>query len=290
MLDINLNLYKTFYVVAKTGRVTKASEKLHVTPPSVSTNISKLENLLNAQLFNRNNDGVTLTNAGNELFGHVDNALTTLGIGEKLVLQNNDLHTGKLTIGCPSHLTHFFLMHYIVDARKDYPDLQISFINGANSEDMLKLLEDHKIDFIIDTSDVYKEEHFTIEELKEVDNIFISKFPLKINDLKELQDLKYILNFNYTITTKRLIETLAKYDILIHPSIESDITEIRIEAVKKDLGIGYVMRQTVQEELEKNEIYEVQLPIKLPKSKINLIYIKGQLTKASKQFIKQYLK
>ena len=32
------------------------------------------------------------------------------------------------------------------------------------------------------------------------------------------------------------------------------------------------------------------MPIKLPVSKINLIYLKEQLNKADKQFIKEYLK
>ena len=50
------------------------------------------------------------------------------------------------------------------------------------------------------------------------------------------------------------------------------------------------MKEAVKNELENKELYEVELPIELPKSKINLIYIKEQLTQADRKFIKEYLK
>ena len=50
------------------------------------------------------------------------------------------------------------------------------------------------------------------------------------------------------------------------------------------------MKEAVKNELENKELYEVKLPIELPISKINLIYIKEQLTQSDKKFIKNYLK
>ena len=41
---------------------------------------------------------------------------------------------------------------------------------------------------------------------------------------------------------------------------------------------------------DSNELYEVKLPIKLPSSSVNLLYLKGQLTSIDKRFIKDYLK
>ena len=42
--------------------------------------------------------------------------------------------------------------------------------------------------------------------------------------------------------------------------------------------------------LPNKELYEVELPIKLPNIKLNLIYLSGELTKIDKKFIKEYLK
>ena len=42
MLDVNLNLYKTFYEVARTKSLTVASDNLFITPPAVSKKIKPI--------------------------------------------------------------------------------------------------------------------------------------------------------------------------------------------------------------------------------------------------------
>ena len=124
----------------------------------------------------------------------------------------------------------------------------------------------------------------------EVENIFVSKKPTKINDIKEITNFKLVLGGEYTHTTQELINTLKEHGVSIKPNVEMDITELRISAAKKGIGISYVMKESVKEALKNKEVYEVKMPIKLPISKINLIYLKEQLNKADKQFIKDYLK
>ena len=89
---------------------------------------------------------------------------------------------------------------------------------------------------------------------------------------------------------KKLKNILKQHDIEIEANMQYDITELRVNAAKRGLGISYVMKETVKEELNNKELYEVELPIELPVSKINLIYIKEQLTQSDKKFIKNYLK
>ena len=65
---------------------------------------------------------------------------------------------------------------------------------------------------------------------------------------------------------------------------------MRIEETKQGLGIGYVMKEAAEEELKKEEVYEVDLPIELPEIKIHLVYVEKYLTNVDKIFIKKYLK
>ena len=291
MLDMNLNLYKIFYIVAKSKSFSDASNKFGISTTAISKNIIQLEDLLNTKLFYRESNGVQLTGAGNELFEYVDKGLVSLELGEKIILQKNDLSTGEIIVGCPSHISTFYLMENIERAKKDNPNLKIRLISGANANELLKLLEDHKIDFAIDSTQIdIPYNNIEVEELKVIENIFIAKEPLKINNLKELEELKYILPFEYTSTARKLINSLKQYDVSIESYMEIDITELRINAVKRELGIGYVIKEAVKRELENKEVYEVELPIELPSSKINLMYMKEQLTKADKKFIKTYLK
>ena len=50
------------------------------------------------------------------------------------------------------------------------------------------------------------------------------------------------------------------------------------------------MKDAVKKEIESKELYEVNLPIELPISNVNLYYVIEHLTKADKIFIKNYLK
>ena len=74
-MNTNLELYKAFYYVAKNKNITQASNELMVSQPAVSKSIKVLERDLNVVLFNRNKDGVSLTNAGELLFNKINKAM-----------------------------------------------------------------------------------------------------------------------------------------------------------------------------------------------------------------------
>ena len=99
-----------------------------------------------------------------------------------------------------------------------------------------------------------------------------------------------ILNLENTKATQQLKRNTEKSNISIHADMMCDATEIRVEAVKRNMGIAYVIKEAVKKELNNKELYEVELPIKLPNIKLNLIYLSGELTKIDKKFIKEYLK
>lgn len=67
MLSINFNKLYYFYVVAKEGSVKAASQKIHLTQPTISTQIRQLEDSLNVQLFIRKHRKLELTQEGKKL-------------------------------------------------------------------------------------------------------------------------------------------------------------------------------------------------------------------------------
>ena len=129
-----------------------------------------------------------------------------------------------------------------------------------------------------------------VQELLTINNIFVSKAPLKISNIRELENLNCILNLETTKTTQQLKEVLEKENVSIHADMMCDATEIRVEAVKRNMGIAYVIKEAVKKELNSKELYEVELPMVLPSIKLNLVYLSGELTKIDKKFIKEYLK
>lgn len=287
MSNINLNLYKIFCKVAQSKSYSEAAEKLGLSVGNISTQINNLEEQLNLKLFNRESKGVTLTENGQELYNIVNKSISNFDFAEKLAMSKNNMQSGCIKIACPSHFTNYYLMQKIELVKKDYPDFNIEIICEADANKMLDLLQNHKIDFAITDANINNNNtiEVEIEELLAIDNIFVSKTPLKISDIKELEDLNCILNLENTNSTQQLKELLK-----IHSDIKCDATEIRVEAVKKNMGIAYVIKDSVKNELSNKELYEVEMPIKLPILKLNLIYLKDELTKIDKKFIKEYLK
>lgn len=291
MSNINSNWNEIFYTVAITKTFTKASEVLGMKKSTVSRNIDLLEDELNTTLFYRDNKGVSLTSDGKVYFEYVEKGLSFYKAGEKLVRARNDIETGEITIGALSHISHFYLMDKIKKLREDYPHLSINVVTGATGSDLMRLLENHKIDFALDTTTMdIKNKDIVKEELENIQNIFISNKPLEIKKLKDLENMNVILGLENTTTSQELFELLKRYDVIIKPKVRIDITELKIDATKMGMGISYVMRDSAKKELDNGELYEVKIPIELPSSSLNLLYLKGQLTNIDNKFIKEYLK
>ena len=219
MSNINYNLYRIFCAVANSKSYAEAGEKLGFTSANISTQIKNLEKQLDVKLFNRENDGVKLTEEGKQLFEIVNKSISSFDFAEKVIKEKNDLANGTVNIGCQSHLTNYYLMEYIKAAKNDYPNLNVELTCGAVPNEMFEMLKNHKLDFVITDVIPTETDGIVIEELKKVSNIFVAKEPLKIEDVKELEDLRYILNFDNTNSTKNLFKVLKEHKIKIKPYI-----------------------------------------------------------------------
>ena len=290
MLDINMNLYKVFYIVAQYKSYSDASDKMMLSKSAISNYIKKLEEQLNTKLFYRENSGVRLTKEGEELFKYVEKSMELIENGEKNLLQKSNLETGEISVAALSHIAEFYLMPRIEKIKKEHKALNIKLVTASTGEELLRLLENHKVDFILDSTKLdINNSQIVNEKVKDIENIFISKDPIQIKKLKDLEKYDFILGLEYTSTSKRLVRKLKENGVHINSTLEIDITELKISAVKRNLGIGYVMKDSVQKELNNKELYEVKVPMELPKSELRLRYLNGQLGKLDKKFIKDYL-
>ena len=64
MTDLNYHHLRYFWAVAHEGKLTKAAERLNVSQSALSVQVKKLEEQLDAPLFEREGRGLKLTEAG----------------------------------------------------------------------------------------------------------------------------------------------------------------------------------------------------------------------------------
>ncbi len=81
MATLNFKHLRYFWVVAKAGGIARASERLHLTPQTISGQISQFEELLGYKLFARVGRRLELTDAGRLAFSYADEIFT---LGDEL--------------------------------------------------------------------------------------------------------------------------------------------------------------------------------------------------------------
>ena len=291
MSNTNLNFYKIFCVVAETKNYAEAGEKLCLTESTISSHIKKLEEYLGMTLFYREREGLVLTAEGKKLYNDINEKIKDIEFAEDSLIQDNDISKSRIIIGCPTHISIAYLAEKITHIKNDYPDIKIDIRGAENYSGLIQLLQKHEVDLVIlDVVPPEAKNEIKVKTLKRYDNILISKEPLEITNLKDLENHKYILNYENSVSTKELFDILKHHNVTIEAHIQSDTTELRIEETKQGQGIAYVMKDAASEALKNKEIYEVKLPIELPEMKINLVYIERYLTKIDRIFIKKYLK
>jgi LysR family transcriptional activator of nhaA len=80
--SLNYHHLQVFWTAAREGGVTRASEKLHVSQPTVTTQIRALELALGTKLFRRSGRRLTLTDSGRAAYRYADEIV---GLGRDLL-------------------------------------------------------------------------------------------------------------------------------------------------------------------------------------------------------------
>ena len=94
-MNIDLELYRVFYTVAKNKHMTKASEELHISQPAISQSIKKLEAQLGGTLFIRSNKGMELTSEGKMFYNYIKSALELINNAENELKRLEDLQNAR---------------------------------------------------------------------------------------------------------------------------------------------------------------------------------------------------
>lgn len=289
-MNINLELYRIFYKVAKNKHMTKASEELHISQPSISQSIKKLEDELGGTLFLRSNKGMELTSEGKMFFEYVKGALELINNAENEFTSFKDLSKGEIKIGVSTTLTKLILLEPLKKFHLDYPNINISITNDLTSN-LVNDLKLGKLDFIIFNESNIKESNLELLKLKESKQGFMYNPAFYKDDITSFKDLnKYPLILQKTQSNSRkLLDYISlNNNAILKPKMEVVSQDLITEFVNIGLGIGFVIIDLANKKFD--NLKELHINKKIPNINIYLATNKSiSLTFASKTFIK-YLK
>ncbi|MEJ2009364.1 MAG: transcriptional activator NhaR [Acidobacteriota bacterium] len=113
---INYHHLFYFWTVARTGSIAKASEELLLSPPTISSQLSRLEDQLGEKLFVRSGRRLVLTEAGNITFRYAEEIFS---LGRELTNTLRGRPTGhplRLRVGVADPLPKWIAYHLISPA------------------------------------------------------------------------------------------------------------------------------------------------------------------------------
>lgn len=96
---VNLEWYRTFKAIYKTGTLTGAAQELFISQPGVSLHLSSLENYTGYKLFDRKGRRMAPTERGKVLYNFITEALTKLEEAEKNFQRSTEKHTPTISVG-----------------------------------------------------------------------------------------------------------------------------------------------------------------------------------------------
>lgn len=282
--NLNLNLYRVFYTVAKTKSFSESSRTLHISQPAISKHIQNLEYELDTLLFYRTNRGIELTPEAKKLLVYVEKAYNYLSLGERELQEDKELTQGKLYIGISTYLSIYYLNDKIKKYMQEHPNITVN-MSSHDDTHLLELLNQHTLDLLIIPGEYKESKDLKVTKLFDVDYCFAyqkDKYNIKTTTLEELFKNNPILLPSKTSKTRIPLENiLNKYNIISTPIMELETPTMISTYIKEGLGIGYIPTKiALQEGLEIINIKE-----ELPKTPINLIYNEETLTNSSKTFI-----
>jgi len=280
-MEIDIELYKTFYFVAKYKSITKAAEMLYISQPAVTMSIKKLEEQLEMTLFTRTKRGVILTNEGKVLYEYVKQAMESLKIGENRINNLKKLDTGNIRIGIGTTLTKYFLMKYLDKFHKLYPKININ-IDTSMTVDILKKLENGLVDIAIITTDKLDYKDFNIAYSRNIQDIFVASKEYydiigKKTSLDNLNNYPLLLQSPNTSTRNFLDNFSLKHGIRLNSSMELASFSLVLEFSKIGMGIGFISKDFVENEINKKELFEIKTVPEIPKRKILVLTKKEYL-------------
>lgn len=275
-MNIDYELYRIFYIVAKNGNITRASKELLISEPAVSKSIKNLEGYLGAPLFTRTKKGVNLTTEGITLYEYISKGIEYFKSGEAKFNELINLESGTIRIGINTTLTKEFLMPYLETFHKLYPNINIEIRTNLTSE-LKSMLKDGLIDMhILNLTNEETKNDFNIIKCKTITDCFVSNKPIKEKiSIKELNNYPLILQDKNSNTRKFLDDFANKYEITLKPKIEIGSYYLVSEFSRIGLGIGYVTKNYIKNNLDNKELFIVPIKEKIPSREIGILLNKN---------------
>lgn len=194
---MEIRVLRYFLTVVREGGINRAAEALHITQPTLSRQLSQLEEEVGVKLFHRGARRITLTNEGILLRRRAEEILSLVDRTEQELIEQEELVEGRIVIGCGELAAVQVLSEMIASFHEKYPLVSYDIFT-ANADLVKEQMEKGLIDIgvLLEPIDMEKFEFIRLTGKERWGVLMRSDDPLAKKEVvgaKDLENLPLIL-------------------------------------------------------------------------------------------------
>ena len=162
---MEIRILRYFMEIAREENMTRAAENLHISQPSLSKEIKKLEDELGHSLFVRTNKSMHLTDEGMLLRKRAEDILAMVDKTTEEFSMLDSITGGEIHIGCAESIQIKYIAKVIKEFKEKYPNFVFHVFSG-DTEPVTERLDKGLLDFavIVEPPNLSKYNYLTIPE------------------------------------------------------------------------------------------------------------------------------
>ena len=263
-MELNWELCRIFYQVARCRNFSRAAAMLFTSQPAVSRSMAALERELGCRLFIRNRRGVELTPEGRMFYAHVEAGCEQFRRGREELEQAVGLQSGSIALGASeTALRHWLLPRLDGTSRQAIDELKsgaIDFAVAAVPGGGFRALKETRL---CPLRDVF------------VASSAFGQLRGRDVPLDEVMRHPFICHKQGSLTFEFLESMCKARGVDFAPAMEPDTTGLVLDLARHGLGIGFLPEVAAREALAAGEVFALRLAEELPSRSISLLEYDG---------------
>ncbi len=252
-----------FLKVVEEGSFSKAAERVYRTQPAVSIAIRRLEEEIGAPLFERSQKAPALTEVGELVYDYAQRIVALRDQALDVVAELRSLKRGRVRIGANESTSLYLLPHIILDYRARYPNVKVEIFRYV-SERLPREVLDRNVDFALLAFEPVDSDLDSFPVLKdELVLIMHAEHPLAQREsvsVKELGGEPFLAHNVKTASRYKVMDTFAQHHTPLNITLELATVETIKRFVQLKIGLAFVPRMCVREELERGTLVSIPVP------------------------------
>lgn len=277
-----------FLEVARLSSFSRAAEKRFRTQPAISSQIRALEEEVGARLLDRSGGRVSLTVAGKLFFKYAEDTLEEKKSILTAIAETEHVPRGQIVVAANEGTCLHILPEVFAQFKRNYPDVAVS-IKRADYAKILESVSDLSVDFGVVSLPVTDNRLQCVPVHR--DELVVITPPGHPLTAKQEVTVAEVAEYRLVVPkaghTRDALDTLF-YDRHLKPryAMELDSSELLKRFVAADVGVGFIARSNIQEDIRANALGALTISDAQIRRDLALVFRKDRsLSRAAKALI-----